>query len=373
VRALFVASPMVGHVLPLVPLARAFLDAGHDVRFATAHEGVGAARKAGLAVEDVAPGLNVTRLLLRSLLPHPRLMRREMAGTGGTDAVALMFSPFAERMADRTAALADEWRPDLVLHEGLAPLGALVAARRGVPSVLVDALIFDGADLFTKVAGHLDGLARRFGVEAIPGPADVVVAIPPSLVGPRPGRPMGYVPFGGDGDATLPTPGARPVVLVSRSTVADPRPDKMMTRVVEAATGADIDVVLVRPDRAAVRRRLPPNVTVTDWLPFAAVLPQVAGIVHHGGAGTVMAALAAGVPQVVVPGAGDRTVHARLVAERGAGLAVPTSEITAGTLERLVTEPALKAAAGEVAAEIAAMPPPGNLVEPLLAGLRSAT
>jgi UDP:flavonoid glycosyltransferase YjiC (YdhE family) len=167
--------------------------------------------------------------------------------------------------------------------------------------------------------------------------------------------------------------GGRPVVLVTRSTVADPRPDRMMRRVVEAAAGAEVEVVLVRPDRSAARGPLPPNVTTTDWLPFADVLPHVAGVVHHGGAGTVMAALAAGVPQVVVPGAGDRTVHARLVADRGAGLAVPASDITAGTLERLVTDPGLGAAAREVAAEIAAMPAPGELVEPLLDGVRSAS
>jgi hypothetical protein len=86
--------------------------------------------------------------------------------------------------------------------------------------------------------------------------------------------------------------------------------------------------VLVQPDRAAPRRPLPPNVTTTDWLP---------------------------------------------VADRGAALAVPAPDITAGTLERLVTDPALTDAAREVAAEIAAMPAPGELVEPLLDGVRSAS
>jgi len=367
-RVLFVASPMVGHVLPLVPLARAFRDAGHDVRFATAHEGVGAAEKAGLPVVDVAPGLNVIRVLLRALLPHPVLMRRELAGTGGTDAVGFSFAAFADRMADRTAALVDEWGPDLVLHEGLAPLGALAAARRGVPSVLVDALLFDGRELYSAVTAHLDGVVRRLGVDAIPEPADAVIAIPPSLVGERLGRPMRYLPAtAGDRSSALPVSGSRPVVLVSRSTLADPRPDPMMTRVVAAATGAAIDVVLIRPDRAVSRRPLPPNVTTTDWLPFADVLPKVAGIVHHGGAGSVMSALAAGVPQVVVPGAGDRTVHARLVAARGAGLAVPAKEITRDVLERLVTDSRLTQASREVAAEIAARPPPADLVEPLAA------
>ncbi len=90
-------------------------------------------------------------------------------------------------------------------------------------------------------------------------------------------------------------------------------------------------------------------------------------MLHHGGAGSVLSALAAGVPQVVVPGAGDRTVHARLVAARGAGLAVPAREITTATLERVVGDPVLRRNAREVAAEIAAMPPPADLVEPLVA------
>ncbi|MCW2633858.1 MAG: glycosyltransferase [Blastococcus sp.] len=359
---------MVGHVLPLVPLARALRDAGHDILFATAHEGVQAARKAGIPVQDVAPGLNVTRVLLGALLRRPRTMRRELAGEAGTAAVGSMFAALAGHLADRTAALADDWRPDLVLHEGLAPLGGLAAARRGVPSVLVDALVFDGRELFDAVTPHLDRLVRRFGVDAVPEPAETVVAIPPSLAGPRHGRPMRYVPAtGGDGATSLPTSGSRPVVLVSRSTVSDPRPDPMMARVVAAAEGADVDVVLVRPDRAVARRSLPPNVTTTDWVPFADVLPRVAGFVHHGGAGSLMTALAAGVPQVVVPGAGDRTVHARLLAARGAGLAVPAKEITRDVLERLVSDAGLRQASGEVAAEIAAMPAPADLVEPLVA------
>jgi UDP:flavonoid glycosyltransferase YjiC (YdhE family) len=368
-RALFVASPMVGHVLPLVALAHAILDAGHDVLLATAADGVDAAEKAGVPAQNVATGFTMGRVFARSVSRHPVRVLHMAAGDTGTEGVGHLFAEVTTRVADGTVALADEWRPDLVLHEGLAPAGALAAARRGVPSVLVDALIFDGRRLFSAVTSHVDGLAHRHGVDALPDPADAVVAIPPSLVGERPGRPMRYVLAAGHGDVPdwLTRPSPRPVVLVSRSTVADPRPDRMMARVVEAAAESDVDVVLVRPDRLVARRPLPPNVRTTGWLPFADVLPHVAGIVHHGGAGTVMGALAAGVPQVVVPGAGDRTVHARRVAARGAGLAVPVREITAETLDRLVSDPELAASAREVAAEIAAMPAPAELVEPLVA------
>jgi UDP:flavonoid glycosyltransferase YjiC (YdhE family) len=368
-RALFVANPLVGHVLPLVPLAAAFRDAGHDVLFATGDDGLDAARRADLAVHDVAPGVHVGRVFGGATLRHPVHIIRMLRGDSGTGGVGWMFAAMTGRLADPVLRLADEWRPDLVLHEGLAPVGALAAARRGVPSVLVDAIIFDGRQLFRAVTCHLDGLARRHGVDRIPDPGDTVASIPPSLVGKRLGRPMRYVPAAGHGDVPerLVRPGQRPVVLVSRSTVADPRPDRMMTSVVAAAAGADLDVVLVRPDKAVSRRSLPPNVTTTDWLPFTDVLPHVAGIVHHGGAGTTMTALAAGIPQIVVPGPGDRTEHARLVAARGAGLAVPTRALDAAALEGLVSDAALATNAREVAAEIAAMPPPADLVEPLAA------
>jgi UDP:flavonoid glycosyltransferase YjiC (YdhE family) len=368
-RVLLVAGPMVGHVLPHVPVALALRDAGHEVLLATAADGVGAAQKAGIPVRDVAPGLNMAPLMMRSLLRHPLRIGRMARGDEGTDGVGLLFASVNAALAPATVGLGDEWRPDLVLHEGLMPLGSLVAARLDVPAVLVDALLFDARELHRAVAPHLARLARRLGVAGLPEPADALVAVPASLVGPRPGRPMRYVSAGAGGDLpeALARPDARPTLLVSRSTVDDPRPDHLMTRVVEAAADADVDVLLVRPDRAVVRRPLPPNVTTTEWLPFATVLPHVAGVVHHGGAGTLMSALVAGVPQLVVPGAGDRTRHARLIAERGAGLAVPLRELSAASLERLVTDSTLRTAAGELAVEIAAMPPPSAVVAELAA------
>jgi UDP:flavonoid glycosyltransferase YjiC (YdhE family) len=361
---------MAGHVLPLVPLANALRDAGHEVVLATAADGLDAGRKAGAAVHDVEPGLSVGRVFAGPLLRHPVPILRMLRGDGGTDGVGLLFAAMTRRTAGGTLALADQFRPHLVLHEGLSAAGALAAARRGVPSVLVDGLLHDARRLHDAVTPNLAGIAHRHGVTALPAPVDALVSAPPSVVGPRRGRPVRYVPALRHGAVPerLSRSGGRPTILVSRSTVPDPRPDRLMTRVVQAAAGADVDVVLVRPDRAVSRRPLPANVRTTDWLPFADVLPHVAGIVHHGGAGTTLTALAAGVPQIVVPGAGDRTTHARLIAARGAGLAVPLDRLSPASLEQLTGDPALRASAGEVSAEIAAMPHPRELV-PVLADL----
>jgi UDP:flavonoid glycosyltransferase YjiC (YdhE family) len=359
VRVLFVAAPMVGHVLPMAALARAFTAAGHDVVVATAADGVDGARRAGLEARDVAPGLNMSRIGLGALLRSPGPVLRMVRGDEGTDGVGALFAGVHARMGDGVRALAEQWRPDLVLHEGLMPAGPLAAAGLGVPSVLVDALVYDGGALLRAVS-------RRLG--AAVEPADVVTVPPPSLVGARIGRPMRFVSpkaSGGAAEPVLPT--ERPTIVVTRSTVADPRRDRMMSTVVEAAGGTDLDVVLVRPDKWVAGRPLPGNVRTTDWLSFADVFPHVAGVVHHGGSGTLLTALAAGAPQIVVPGPGDRALHARLLAERGAGLAVPLDHVTAGALERLVGDSVLAGAAREVAAEIAAMPHPAELVDDLVA------
>jgi UDP:flavonoid glycosyltransferase YjiC (YdhE family) len=107
-RALFVADAMVGHVLPLVPLATAFRDAGHEVVLASAGEGVDAARRSGLAVRDVAPGLNVERVMLGALVRRPRMLRQALAGDGATDGVGHLFASLNERSAEGTIRLADD-------------------------------------------------------------------------------------------------------------------------------------------------------------------------------------------------------------------------------------------------------------------------
>jgi UDP:flavonoid glycosyltransferase YjiC (YdhE family) len=358
---------MVGHVLPLMPLAAALRDAGHEVVVATGGDGLDAARRAGVPAHDVCPGLNLAPVMLGTLLRHPLLLRRTLRGDDGTEAIGLTMAAVTRRMAPGTLALVDDWRPQLVLHEPLAGAGLLAAARAGVPAVLVDGNLFDPEQQRTSVAAHLGRLARELGLGPLPPPSDILRTSPTSVVGNRRGRLMRYVPVAGTGAVPdeLTRPTARRTILVSRSTVADPRPDRLMSTVVDAADGADLDVVLIRPDPMVSRRTLPPNVRTTEWLPHAAVLPHVAGIVHHGGAGTVMTALAVGAPQIVVPGPGDRTVNARLVAARGAGLAVPLKELTTASLERLVSDENLRAAAAEVAAEIAAMPDPADVVAAL--------
>lgn len=61
-----------------------------------------------------------------------------------------------------------------------------------------------------------------------------------------------------------------------------------------------------------------------DYVPFSRILPRCAAIVHHGGIGTTAQALAAGIPQLVMPHAHDQPDNGSRVRQLGAGDLLPT-------------------------------------------------
>ncbi|KAK2062232.1 glycosyltransferase family 28 domain-containing protein [Colletotrichum caudatum] len=89
-----------------------------------------------------------------------------------------------------------------------------------------------------------------------------------------------------------------------------------------------------------------------DWL-----FERVSAVVHHGGAGTSAAGIAAGRPTVVVPFFGDQPFWGQMIARAGAGPApVPFKEMTAETLASSIAfalEPGVRVAVREMARRIA--------------------
>lgn len=366
-RALFVSAPLLSHAFPLVPLATAMRDAGHEILVATGGGAV-TVRAAGLAVRDVAPGFQFRPVAQRTMMRHPLVARAELTGNGRNRGTALIFGAINEQIVDNVVAVARSWAPDLVLYEPFSPAGTLAAAHLGIPAVRHGFGLLDGAERI--VSARMTRALGRYGLGTVPSDAAALTVAPPSLVGPRPGWPMRFVPYSGEGCLPdwLATRSDRPRVLVSRSTVPGPGGGDLMRAVVAAAPAVDAEFVLVRPDRGVLRAGpLPANVRTVDWIPLSAALVASSALVHHGGFGGLLGALVAGVPQLLIPGLGDRRYNADVVAERGAGLAMHPRLITAERLTRLISDPAIAAAACEVRDEIAAMPPPAQLVERLAA------
>jgi UDP:flavonoid glycosyltransferase YjiC (YdhE family) len=372
-RALFVAAPHLSHAIPLMPLATAMREGGHDVLLATGGDAV-SVRGGGLAVHDLAPGFVLRPVARRIMLRHPLVAQAELRGKGGVRGTALIFGAINELIADGLVDLARTWRPDLVLYEPLAPAGALAAAALGVPAVLHGVGPVDGVEQARVVNGRMAAAYGRYGLDGPPADAAMVTVAPASLVGARPGWPMRHVAYDqGSLPDWLAAREGRPRILVSRSTIGDPGARAVTAGVVRAARRVDADFVLIFPKgRVPDAKRLPGNVRAVGWIPLKAAIDTSSAIVHHGGVGTVLNALAAGVPQLVIPGVADRRYNADVVAARGAGMAMRAGQITAEHLTRLVTDPTIAAAAQQVRDEMARMPPPEQLVERLVALVGSA-
>ncbi len=100
------------------------------------------------------------------------------------------------------------------------------------------------------------------------------------------------------------------------------------------------------------------------------MLPQASAVVHHGGSGSTLGALAAGVPAVVVPLFADQSHNARRVEASGAGLVVapPDAGAIRGAVERLIEDPSHREGAERLAAEMGGQKRIEEAVD-LLAGL----
>ena len=109
---------------------------------------------------------------------------------------------------------------------------------------------------------------------------------------------------------------------------------------------------------------------VERFVPQSLVLPLVDVVVHHGGTGTMLGALEAGLPQLVLPQGADQFHNGGVVAQAGAGRMLRNeeqlaSEIPAAVAALLADGPE-RATARRLSQEIAALPAPAVLVDALV-------
>ena len=136
-----------------------------------------------------------------------------------------------------------------------------------------------------------------------------------------------------------------------------------------AAEPVDVVVTVGEQQDPAGLAPFPVNARVERFIPQAELLPSCAVVVHHGGAGTTFGALAHGLPQLIIPQGADNFEHARMCERAGTSLTLRPGEVNpeaiARAVRRLLDEPSFAAASQRVAAEIAAMPGPAEIVATL--------
>lgn len=104
---------------------------------------------------------------------------------------------------------------------------------------------------------------------------------------------------------------------------------------------------------------VPASVYLLQAAPHSWLFPRMAGVVHHGGAGTTAAGLRAGVPSFLIPHFADQPYWARRVHELGAGprpvdKAKLTQAALADGIRQLVSDAIMRGRAAELGAAIRA-------------------
>lgn len=87
-----------------------------------------------------------------------------------------------------------------------------------------------------------------------------------------------------------------------------------------------------------VPAELPAGVRHFPYVPFSQVLPRAAALAHHGGIGTSAQALAAGVPQLVMPMAHDQPDNAARLRRLGVAASVPRRRFRGPAVARALGE-----------------------------------
>jgi UDP:flavonoid glycosyltransferase YjiC (YdhE family) len=385
-RVLVATSANAGHFGPMLPFAAACRRAGHEVLVAAPGSFAAAVERAGYplwACPDADPE-EWAGVRERFLAAEPE-RRNEVMVTLGAELEARSFLPGA-------LAAVDGWRPDLILRE-IGELGSALAGElRGVPCVQM--LI--GLDKFVDFTLPLAAPAlAAYRVElGLPADADgtylhrqpSLSLLPPSFEEPRPAPGPRVHRFRAPEPpaASLPAewwPGQdTPLVYATFGTVAGGVPFAAATfrTVVEAVAELPVRLLVTVGDAGdpAAWPTLPPNAHVERWVPQRDALAHAAAMVCHGGTGTVLGALTAGVPLVVVPQFADQPDNAARVAATGAGIALdggeaapPTADELRAAVTAVLTEPGYRHGATALATEIAALPPADDAIDLLAAEL----
>ncbi|MET0324270.1 MAG: glycosyltransferase [Ilumatobacteraceae bacterium] len=373
-RILISTWPAHGHLLPMLPVARAAQRSGHDVVVASGAEMAGEARRRGFEAWDVGPSRAEADAAFGALVPDITVIDpAERVPT----IIAGIFGAAALRRAEDLVPRAMAWRPDLVVHP-ITELAGAVAAECSGALRLVHGFGPLPAEAWSWFGARFDQLCEAWSVPSLVDAvldSPFVELCPPSLqrdavaafgrrVPMRPGAgdvmPGEHLPWSAADLAALPY---EQTVHLTLGTLFHSN-----THVFQAALaglgdlGVNVIVTVGPGADPATLGPQPAHVLVTDFVAHELLLPHCSAIISQGGPATILAALDHGLPHLVLPQGADQFLNAPVLDASGAGLALMPPEATperiGAAAARLLDETSFGAAARRMQAELAAMPLP---------------
>jgi UDP:flavonoid glycosyltransferase YjiC (YdhE family) len=246
-------------------------------------------------------------------------------------------------------AMAEDVRTEAERHESDAlmvdcvPLGALAGAElTGLPAAVLVHTFFSfvqlrpsGGPVDEQLFPRVNNMRSQLGLPVVSSRSDAFSHFGRVLVASIPTRdlhPVGplsnvrfvgpiFEPVGPD-RTELPWSGngGVPLVLLSFSTANWDGQNAAAQQVLDALASLPVQVLFTTgPALHAEDFRLPANAVARAHVPHQAILPRTSLVVTHAGHGTIMAALANGVPLLCLPLFADQPLNAAWVERAGAG------------------------------------------------------
>lgn len=374
VQVLFTCVPGHGHLNPMVPLARELKGRGCDVRFVTGDELAARVKALGFRCHAAGPTLAAMQ---SNALADPSV--RAALDKEPWVAAAAIFGGRTRVVVEGLDGA--DLSPDLVIHDAMELAGPFIAARSGVPWVTHGlgprwpTVVEDAIPAFVDDLWLDNGLdpVRRGGL----GHHAYVEICPPAVRSENTGaggnliecrsipleEPAVQLPARSNRD--------RPFVYCTLGTFSNSNAAVFRT-LIEALGSLDVDVLLttgwgVPRDQLGT---VPGNVVIEEYVPQAQVLDHASLVVCHGGSGTMLAALSAGLPIVALPQGADQFVNAPCWSRSGAVSVVDPATLdaasVASTVESALSSSEMRTAAEVAARAIAAMPPPSESADAVL-------
>ncbi|MBR7836898.1 glycosyltransferase family 1 protein [Actinospica durhamensis] len=317
-RILFTFIGGSGHLRPLFPFAHAAQAAGHTVAVAgsgSQQDAIASAGFTALATSEPRPpkaDQEEDPLTAPDPQREERTMREGFAGNG------------ARRHARVVRKIALDWKPDVIVRDEVDFGTAIAAESLGIPCATVIVLLAGGLIRPDTVAEPLDALRAEYGLSPDPDLAKlhgdlVIMPGPPSLRDPRYALPAGTfwcrpdhaIPqAAGSGTSSTSGAGRRPRVYFTLGTIDTFR--ELFDKVLTAARTIPIDLTVTvgpRLDPASFGPQ-PDNVRIERFIPQDEILPTCDLVIAHGGSGTLIGALAHGLPSILFPLGADQPHNA---------------------------------------------------------------
>lgn len=350
-RIVFTTLGSVGDIRPLIALAHELRQHGHESVFALPPVLMPYAQQFGFEVIQLGPDLR------EEFAEALRLATRRQIGQGTMNRYEHALLAALPQALQQLLGLCSS--ADLLISANVMPLGRFVHDMTGIPFVSVQLwypLDMPTLDEPTAQSHPLNQVRAQMG---LPQLADPLVSsrspqleliaiscelLPPGLNWAEHQHVTGFwivedQSFEPDPALTAFLAAGPPPVLIALGSTLNDDPAQATALFVQAVEAVGCRAIIQQGwTGLGTADELSETILLTEYVSYDWLFPQLAGVVHHGGAGTAATALRHGLPAVVIPHLGDQfPLGQRLIDLGCASATIPFQELSVERLQAALT------------------------------------